>query len=90
MRAAQAAVSLEVRVRFFGRYAEALGCELEVVSVSAPATVADVIATLRADRTRNLQLPQAPLVAIDLQHVHANHPIADGDELAILPPMAGG
>jgi molybdopterin converting factor small subunit len=35
-------------------------------------------------------LPDRPLAAINLRQVKFNAPVRDGDEVALLPPVAGG
>jgi sulfur-carrier protein len=84
-----AAPALTVRVLLFGSYADALGLDLVELGLSAPATVGDVLDRLRAlpggDR-----LPPKPLCALNLAHVRSDTPLSKGDELAILPPLAGG
>jgi len=54
------------------------------------ATVEDVLLQLRAALPGADRLPQRPLVAVNRVHARADTRVADGDELAILPPMAGG
>lgn len=91
MRVSSHATSLHVQVRFCGRYAEALGMDHVTVSVSSPATVSDVIAALRTQvPAAEPLLPGRPLVAIELEHVHGNRAVTEGDELVVLPPLAGG
>ena len=84
-----AAPALTVRVLLFGSYADALGLDSVELDLSAPATVGDVLDRLRAlpggDR-----LPPKPLCALNLTHVRSDAPLSGGDELAILPPLAGG
>jgi molybdopterin converting factor small subunit len=36
------------------------------------------------------RLPAAPLVAVNAAYADADHPLADGDEVALIPPVAGG
>jgi molybdopterin converting factor small subunit len=81
---------LTVRVRLFGRYAELAGrAELEV-SVPAPATVADVVRRVRAGVPGADALPERPLAAVNLRHVRLDAAVHAGDEVALLPPLAGG
>jgi molybdopterin converting factor small subunit len=84
-----AAPTLTVRVLLFASYADTLGFDAVELSFEAPATVCDVLDRLRAlpggDR-----LPPGPLCALNLTHVKSNAPLSGGDELAILPPLAGG
>jgi molybdopterin converting factor small subunit len=79
-----------VRVRFFARYAELVGREETVVAVALPTTVADVVRRLRDELPGGGQLPARPLAAVNLRHVRLDAPLVDGDELALLPPIAGG
>lgn len=78
-----------VRVLLFASYAETLGFDAVELSLDSPAVVRDVIDRLRAlpggDR-----LPPKPLCALNLTHVRPEATLSQGDELAILPPLAGG
>ena len=80
---------LTVRVLLFAAYAESLGAETFEVTVSSPATIGRVVDQLRALPGGRL-LPPKPLSARNLAHADAAEPLADGDEIAILPPLAGG
>lgn len=82
--------TLTVRVRVFARYAELLGGDAFAFEVPRPATVGDVIKWLRSRVPNGHLLPERPMVALNLEHVHANRRLTDGDELALLPPVAGG
>jgi molybdopterin converting factor small subunit len=35
-------------------------------------------------------MPQQPLVAVNLTYASGDHVLADGDEVALIPPVAGG
>jgi molybdopterin synthase sulfur carrier subunit len=84
-----AATTVTVRALLFAGYADALGREVVMVTVPAPATVGSVVAHLRAlpggDR-----LPPRPLCAVNLAHARFDLGVTEGDEVAILPPLAGG
>ena len=80
---------LTIRVLLFASYAESLGAETLEVTVSSPATVGAVVERLRALPGGRL-LPPKPLCARNLAHADAAEPVAEGDEIAILPPLAGG
>jgi molybdopterin synthase sulfur carrier subunit len=84
------ATSGTVRVRFFARYAELVGREEAAVLLSLPATVADVIRRVREELPGARQLPERPLAAVNLKHVKLDARVDDGDEVAFLPPVAGG
>lgn len=79
-----------VQVRFFARYAELVGRSVTAVSVALPATVGDVVRVLREQVPGARALPERPLAAVNLKHVKLDAPVQDGDEVALLPPIAGG
>ncbi|HUR93470.1 MAG TPA: MoaD/ThiS family protein [Gemmatimonadales bacterium] len=81
--------TLTVHVLLFASYADILGVESVDVTMPAPATVGAVVAHLRALPGGN-QLPPKPLCARNLAHAGVDDAVADGDELAVLPPLAGG
>ena len=77
-------------MKFFARYAELVGAEERELSVALPATVADVVRLARDEIPGAAALPERPLAAVNLRHVQLDAPVADGDEVALLPPLAGG
>ena len=81
--------TLTVRVRLFASYAETLGLDALELTLDGGATVADAIAQLR-ELPGGEQLPPKPLCAVNLAQVRLDTPLATGDELALLPPLAGG
>ncbi|HEU4682260.1 MAG TPA: MoaD/ThiS family protein [Gemmatimonadales bacterium] len=80
---------VSVRILLFATYAETLGFDSIELNMEHPATVKSVLERLRAFPGGE-QLPARPLCAINLSHVRAEAPLSSGDELAILPPLAGG
>jgi molybdopterin converting factor small subunit len=84
-----AAPTTTVRILLFASYAERLGVESLELRLSEPATVSQAIERVRA-LPGGSELPPRPLCALNLAHVTVDHAISEGDELAILPPLAGG
>ena len=78
-----------VRVLLFASYAERLGLESVDVRISLPATVQEVLDRVRA-LPGGTALPPRPLCALNLAHVSLDHAVTSGDEIALLPPLAGG
>lgn len=78
-----------VRVLLFASYAEALGTTALEVEVGPAARVRDVLASVRA-RAGATRLPPAPLVAVNEEYAHLDDLINPRDEIAIIPPVAGG
>ncbi|MGH9258736.1 MAG: MoaD/ThiS family protein, partial [Acidimicrobiales bacterium] len=79
-----------IRIRFFARYAELVGRAEATLAVPLPATVGDVVQRVRTELPGGAELPERPLAAVNLRHVKFDAPVADGDEVALLPPVAGG
>ena len=79
-----------VRVLLFARYAELAGRDDITLTVTLPATVRDLIQRLRQELSGARALPEQPLVAVNLKQVKLDSPLQDGDEVALLPPLAGG
>ncbi len=88
--ALSSSTTVTVTVRAFARYAEVLGLEEMTLELGEPATVGDAVRLLRSSVPNGSLLPERPLVAINREHVLAETSLQDGDELALLPPLAGG
>jgi molybdopterin synthase catalytic subunit len=83
------AVAIAVRVRFFARLRELAGIEIEVLHVSPGATLADAY---EASRAMHSALPPRESVRAALNQEFADWTtqVADGDEVAFIPPVSGG
>lgn len=82
--------SVTVTVRFLARYAELAGRDTVTVSAADPATVDSILARLGDVVPAVRRLPAKPLCARNFRQVRGTESVADGDEIALLPPMAGG
>lgn len=81
---------IHIRLLLFARYAEVVGVEACDLVLSASATVADALAELRLRFPAASVLPTRPLCARNHSQVAMEDEVRDGDELALLPPLAGG
>lgn len=81
--------TITVRVLLFANYSEILGHDRLELTIERPATVHDALNRLRR-LPGGERLPPKPLCAVNLRHVQPATPLSSGDELAILPPLAGG
>jgi sulfur-carrier protein len=79
----------QLQVLLFASYADAFGANTVTVSVAEPATVADVVGALRS-LPGGSALPAAPLVAVDHHYTRGDVPVRQGQEIALIPPVAGG
>lgn len=81
---------ITVTVRFLARYAEVVGREVLTLDLPPSSTVSQLLVLLSGDQRIRGTLPSKPLCALNFRQVREDHSLADGDELALLPPMAGG
>jgi molybdopterin converting factor subunit 1 len=80
---------LTITALLFASYADALGRDRLEIDVPAGATVADLLRKLEAlDLER--RLPPSPLVAVNERYARHDHVLRPGDEVAVIPPVAGG
>jgi molybdopterin converting factor subunit 1 len=80
---------MTVDVLLFASYAEALGTPKLTLALPPGATVRDLMASIRALPGAD-RLPPAPMVAINQQYARADELVHAGDEVAVIPPVAGG
>ncbi len=81
---------MDVTVRLFASLREHAGAGTVPLQLGDGATVADAIAQLRSGALAGLP-ENAPFVAaVAREYVKQDHPLADGDELALVPPVSGG
>lgn len=80
---------MRVRLLFFASYAEAFGRVEQSLELPAGASVGDAVAMLKRDPAA-ARLPPSPLVAVNQRYAKPDTKLADGDEVALIPPVAGG
>lgn len=81
---------LTVTIRLFAAYADLVGQASVEISLPDGATVGDLLAEFRRLVPEARRLPERPLAAVNLSHVLLSHTLRTGDEVALLPPLAGG
>lgn len=78
------------RVQLFASWSDTLGPSVEV-ELPEGARVADLLAALGEEaKTKSVKPLPRPLVAVNQRYAKAETVIAPGDELAVIPPVAGG
>lgn len=81
---------MTVRTLFFAAYRDLLGVRSLEVDLPADATVGDLVRALRQRGGAFSALPEDPPVALNRSYVDRGASLSDGDEVAFLPPVAGG
>ena len=79
---------VQVRVLAFGVLKDALGEGAALVELPEGATVADLLHDI-VRRNPSVQLGGIA-VGVNSEYAHAAHPLHDGDEVGLLPPVSGG
>lgn len=90
----QAGASLRVRVLLFARAAELVGARQLALRLPPGSSVQDLWIALRAQAPSAADA-LAPLrgqlaLARNQRYARGDEPLADGDELAVIPPVSGG
>lgn len=80
---------MSVPVLLFASYADAFGTRRLDVPITAPVPVASLVDAMRG-LPGGERLPAMPLVAVNRQWVSAETVINPQDEVAVIPPVAGG
>lgn len=81
---------MHVDALFFASYRDLVGTEQLRVDLPEPSAVGDLIAKLRARGSPFDRLPESPAVAVNEVYARADAALSDGDEVAFIPPVAGG
>lgn len=79
---------MQVQVLLFAHYAERFGTARLALDLPAGASVGDALTLVR--RSAAGALEGTPLTAVNEHYARSDHPLVDGDTLALLPPVAGG
>jgi molybdopterin converting factor subunit 1 len=83
------AADFPVRVLLFGRYRELAGSEEVVLQLPVGSRVRDLVEALRS-RPALAALPACPAIAVNRRYEGPDRALAAGDEVALIPPVAGG
>ena len=81
--------AMTVRVLLFASYAEAVGQNELMLELADGSVVADVVSRVR-EMAGGRALPPAPLLAVNASYSTPGAAVRSGDEVAIIPPVAGG
>lgn len=81
---------MRVNVLYFAVVRERLGLEAETVELPAGANAVSALDALAARHDALARLRAHLRVAVNQEMVPLEHLLSDGDELALIPPVAGG
>ncbi|MDG6903889.1 MAG: MoaD/ThiS family protein [Nitrososphaerota archaeon] len=79
-----------VTVLYFAGARDAVGKKREVVRLDGLSTAGDFLDRLLRDYPRLRPMKATIRLSVNHEVVDASAPVADGDEIGVLPPVAGG
>lgn len=82
--------SMRVRMLYFAVLRDIIGKSEADVMIPEGSRAADVWQMLRRDHRELADYDQPPLTAINESYAAPDSLLRDGDELAFIPPVAGG
>lgn len=80
----------KARVRLFARLSELAGTREAEVELGEGLTAADVFAFLCRRYPGMEALKGSLMYAVNGEYVSPEHPVREGDEVALIPPVSGG
>ena len=80
---------MTVTVLLFASYADALGKSSIELDLAPGSTIRDVLGAL-ASLPGGERLPPRPLVAVNEEYASTTTELRGGEEVAVIPPVAGG
>jgi molybdopterin converting factor subunit 1 len=84
------AAKLRVNLLFFAVLRDITGVEKRAIEVPEGTTALDVWKELRAAHPQLAAYTRPPMTAVNMEYVEAERILREGDELAFIPPVAGG
>ena len=81
---------IEITLKLFAAYQEALGMEETLLVLPVGTTVGEVCDRLIAEHPELAQWKELTRFGVNLQFVEADTLLKAGDELVLIPPVSGG
>ena len=82
--------AMQCEVLLFAQLAEAIGHDRLTVDLPGGATVADALDALSNDHAAIVDMRPTLAVAVNERYGKGSTALADGDTIALIPPVSGG
>lgn len=82
--------TVRVTLLLFAQFREALGGRTKAVDLHPGTTAAQLLASVASGNSRLEALKTVTRFIVNDEFVTGDHELADGDEVAFVPPVAGG
>lgn len=83
-------VTLTVTVRYWSWFRDLAGTDHERFELPGESVLADLLARVRKRHPRLAEARNSTLVAVGVEYQPPTHPLRDGDEVSLFPPVQGG
>ncbi|MEZ4506308.1 MAG: molybdopterin converting factor subunit 1 [Thermomicrobiales bacterium] len=80
---------ITIQMRYFAFVREQLGTSKETIELANGSTVGQALDLVLARSPRLLNAQSAMMVMVNQSYQPREHVLADGDEVAIIPPVSG-
>lgn len=81
---------MQVRTLFFASFRDAIGASEAIVELDDGSSVSDLLDHLLSEHSALAPVRNTVAVAVNQEYAALDAPLADGDEVALIPPVAGG
>ena len=81
---------MKATVRLFAILREKAGTPEMTVDLPEYSTVADLLAAIESRYPGLSASVPHTMIAVNTEYVEQTHPLHDGDEVALIPPVSGG
>ena len=82
--------AMKVRLLFFAVLRDIAGTDTRDLALTEGTTARDVWQSLRSQYAKLTDYTQPPMIAVNETYAGPETVLRDGDELAFIPPVAGG
>jgi len=81
---------VQVKVRLFAMMRDAAGVDQLSLDLPDNSSAGNALVAVVQQKPGLLPYAQRLAIAVNLEYVPWNHPLRDGDEVALIPPVSGG
>ena len=83
-------LTMTVRLLFFAVLRDIAGVDIRELQIPEGTTAKDVWQSLRHEFAKLADYAQPPMIAVNESYATPDTVLSEGDELAFIPPVAGG
>jgi molybdopterin synthase catalytic subunit len=81
---------MKIGVLYFGLLKDLAGCSADTIELPEGSRVQDLLWYYAQKSASWAEIVSSTAIAVNQQYAHLDDPLADGDEVGILPPVSGG